>query len=1629
MLALDLSHAEMIGAISIGNSTTLTIARVGGSTGNQTFVASTNTSVTLTKASVADSFGFELDSEVNGDCAVHMVRYIVPGGIADGELQIGDEVIAINGEDAHHKSHDEMLEDMTGFTTLLSLMLQRDSMMTSRPPAAGAERLHFKLKRAHPAESLGFALCTMPDGSNRVGVVAPGGLACSAGIVLGDNIISVNNSSFPGLHAEAASGALAGAGCVIKIAVDRHENGPAMIPRAHHRPESAIHAFHSGEEKIVTLKIERHAHSEFIGFNVETNDELLVHDVGVVAFGSAAARGGFVEQDRIHAVNGIIADGMTHTQLVDLLRSSLAEDITVGRIPFTGLVRDERLTYLTVELDRETIDQRIGMTIASESGVHEVEEIFEDMVAAHSGIAIGDRITSIDGWSVAGLEHDDVTDMLVGKFAIRMSVVRPALRDLSHGHVVRIVRQPGAGLGLVFSSEVHGNGAKQQIVHTVEGVLPGSSAEEAGLQVWDHLVSLNGIGLGGSPHDSVLDALRVCDVVTFNIERPTDAHELPTMEVLEIVATRDTPDTPFGVHISTRENGGVRSGDTTVQQIEHGSILDLAGVKKNDQLITVNGQHVFDLQHREVEQLIGDSLTVTLSINRAGKKSHETHYENLHIMIVNRPGEQLGFVFESLHHNGATVVELVREGSHAEAAGLLEGDEIHQINTHVITDELSHHMLVSMLTETRAPGQPLVLGVRRPMDHVTVTDIDLVIKRSQPGKPMGFTITSDEYDNATSHYFEHVSPGSDAEKAGGLPGDEIQVIDGVPVTTVSHDKVLSMLSQDEHHLHVRRHVHGDAPGVTLHSVVLERAQPGQPLGLQFETVNPGLPRYKNWVSGVTPGGLAEQAGLQENDVLLSVNGNALSADEGDSSHNPLHSVVLAWLSVDRPIALTFERASHMHWHHKGEIGHKFTAAIQRDSTGVPMGITIAALDSGDTAVSSVEPGSVGENCGLQEGDEVIKINGKATSECTHAEVLNMMRAEANFTMECMRFNDGPSRVASWIEPEADHIDVLTFTLTRLNDQCSFGFALGQDHSEDSDDHPHVVEIVKADKPAGGKLALGDELSKVNGLSVAGLTHEEVVGKLKEAGVTTIELEVKRHKNSAFMKVHEYRHLTVTRGSKDESFGFSLACYQDEAGTAVYQSHRIDVIAAGGLADGILALGDEVVEINGTVVQQLEHDDVIARIKSALTLNIAVQRKKEELVQEVVMVRGNSTVPWGVSFETAEDEDASPIGHYVKVVKAASIGDEAGLYADAEVLTVNGKAVKDLDHSSFIDLFKFVKKVSLEVVAEAHQAFEHETVDVVVEKSAGESFGFVLYESDGMHFVEAVVALSPAANKLHEFDEIKSINGTAIQGKSHEDVVALLQTSNTAALVVHRHPLDPSHGVNKTLTDETEGQVRKDLEMARSRLEMQRALELAMADFTKDVPAPPASPAKAAPSAAAPLTESSRAEMQDSLEGAIAEYGERGAAAAGAAAVVAPPPPPSPPPAAEGEADEALPEAPTSPNPHMSQQPAGVEAEAAVHVTPTQSGSALKAKIAARRAAAGATTEAPEKSSTPLKERIAARQAAAAKTVDASGGAEGATLSPVGRVEPVDPNRKAQADEAFMSTFGAKLSAEEYDTAI
>jgi hypothetical protein len=234
------------------------------------------------------------------------------------------------------------------------------------------------------------------------------------------------------------------------------------------------------------------------------------------------------------------------------------------------------------------------------------------------------------------------------------------------------------------------------------------------------------------------------DVVSLNIERPVDAHHLPTIETLHIIAERPNQDTPYGVHFATTETEALRSGPTVVQQVGHGSICELAGLRKGDQLVELNGVSVSTLQHNEVEQMFSASSRIEVTVSRSGKSKMDMHYENLHIMVTNAPGEPLGFVFESLHHNGATVVELVRENTAAYAAGLMEGDEIFEINKHRITDELSHHNLVLMLTEPRPPGVPLILGVRRPMDGVEFTEKDLYFKESNSADKLGMHITSED---------------------------------------------------------------------------------------------------------------------------------------------------------------------------------------------------------------------------------------------------------------------------------------------------------------------------------------------------------------------------------------------------------------------------------------------------------------------------------------------------------------------------------------------------------------------------------------------------------------------------------------------------------------------------------------------------------------------------------------------------------------------------------------------------------------------------------------------------------------------------------------------------------------------
>jgi C-terminal processing protease CtpA/Prc len=816
---------------------------------------------------------------------------------------------------------------------------------------------------------------------------------------------------------------------------------------------------------------------------------------------------------------------------------------------------------------------------------------------------------------------------------------------------------------------------------------------------------------------------------------------------------------------------------------------------------------------------------------------------------------------------------------------------------------------------------------------------------------------------------EHTDQDSRAANTGVLPGDEILSINTNPVASMSHAQICANM-RGVQVLHIKRRVHSDQSGVTLHNCIIERKQ-GQPLGVGFETTNPGMQRYRNWISSVVAGSLGDQAGLQPDDVLLSINDTSVTSDNGNGM---VHEDVVRLFSSSEVIQITYERPCHTAFHHQGEIGHKFEAVIDRMEVTDAVGITIAALDSGDTALSQVNPDGLGAAAGLHVGDEILKVNGFAINGLPHAQILNMIRKNKTTYIEAVRFGEGQDRVDSWLQNKGeDHIDVLNFTLVRATEHDSFGFAISQDHSMANP--PHVVELVNRKTVSEGKLMVGDEVSKVNGLSVTGMGHDEVVKRMR-FNTHKLDVEVKRHKDRKFMHIaHNHQTVTLKRERLENcSFGFSLALYEDEGDGADVdrEQHKIEIVKEGGLADGLLEVGDELLEINGLIVQQMNHDDVIEQVVSSLELTLVVERSEGMHV----LSRPNTSTQWGVSFETGENPDGTTIGHFVKKLEHGGIADKAGVFIDAEVVVVNGKNVRRLTHMQFVQYFRSSLEVAMQLAHNKHGTFQQETMDIMIEKNVDDPFGFMLNElQDGTHHVHEVVGGSVAHNKLVMNDELYAINGTPTKGLKHEAVVGLLQDAAFGAdgsyvveLQVGRHVGATPPAFGELVDDEFDATAAKVVEVANS--------------------------------SAGPVADEDAeeyGEVDTEVDAAMARSLARAKAAA---------PAPAPAPAApveEGD-DEDLPPPPTSPISNFVEPPAKVQ-------------SAFKEKLTARRLASGASVNTETLASTPLKERIQQRQQdAAAKTVAANGGTA-VELGAVESVEAVSPERKATADAAFQQTFG------------
>ncbi|XP_077436900.1 Na(+)/H(+) exchange regulatory cofactor NHE-RF3 [Vanacampus margaritifer] len=264
------------------------------------------------------------------------------------------------------------------------------------------------------------------------------------------------------------------------------------------------------------------------------------HLIRCLEMGGPAELSGMKDGDRVLRVNGKFVDGLSHLEVVELVKSSGAtatfhildeasykqaktQGVNLGepqRTPAVNAVGQQapkpRLCYLVKSGSGYGFSLR---SIKGEQGVF-VSEVVPGSVADRAGVNTDDRLLEVNGENIESFTHEQVVDtvktangnlmfLLVDeetdryyrsmnmKVAAHFATTKCLPRE---PRIVNLTKAPD-GYGFLLKEEANMAG------HVITDIDRGSPAERGGLKDMDRLVAVDGKETNASTHEQVVDAI------------------------------------------------------------------------------------------------------------------------------------------------------------------------------------------------------------------------------------------------------------------------------------------------------------------------------------------------------------------------------------------------------------------------------------------------------------------------------------------------------------------------------------------------------------------------------------------------------------------------------------------------------------------------------------------------------------------------------------------------------------------------------------------------------------------------------------------------------------------------------------------------------------------------------------------------------------------------------------------------------------------------------------------------------------------------------------------------------------------------------------------------------------------
>eukprot|EP00041_Stephanoeca_diplocostata_P035561 m.1258860 g.1258860 ORF g.1258860 m.1258860 type:complete len:2861 (-) comp24723_c1_seq1:425-9007(-) len=1251
--------------------------------------------IELTRATASDSLGFGLGTSTTG---AQVVTHVVPGSIAVGKLEEADLIEQINGVDVYNKDHQEVLRHFAGQTTL-RLRVVRAQPAEASPAADGAEVevLTRTVTRDSLATSFAMGLGLTSTKAHMIVKIGEGSPAENL-LAVGDVIISVNGRAVSDIdHDDLVKYILSQTSC------------------------------------------------KFIVRRAKKNANL----------------------DRRLTISTVAPDVSVTN------RTSLRSiDVPSGTATTTH----------DITLERLTMQSSYGFGVGTATSGDTIVTSITETGPAHNILAVGDVIKTIDGHPPSS-DHAAMVQQLIKGTAVALTIERvgaatpsfDARKSISkvRPEQAMYTRQDNVGEAVPV-----GTPNRVQLAFTIERAASGSfgfglgttdigaevvtSVSEGGaaagkLQLMDKLEQANGVNVAALSHEETIEVIKKAHVLHLVVSRAdTPVHDssakgtqadtsstprvlqsstsigkrvvvpVGVAEAIQVTIARPTMASSFGFGFGTTEEG-----DQMVTKVSPGGAA--AGkLHVGDKLSRVNGALIDKYSHEEVIQLLVAGLSIDLEVQRNvarpstldkratisrafpkkkifNRKDSIGRHSNtapsnktfeLSVTLIRQDhGSSFGFGIGTAF-DGSKVVTSVNPGGLAESK-IAVSDGIKSINGQFVGDK-SHEETVQLITS----ALQLELVVERPTSSSasTMNPPKSISQRDQrtlvaQGDSLG---SSHRAENGAITISVRLSRSSLQESFGFGLG-----------TSTSGEKLVTKIAEDSpawNKLYAGDaviQVNGQPTSHLLHDAVVE---------MITETLDVELQISRMSSTATTP--------LNRKASISKIAPDTQLLERRDELGRRL---------VDIPAGVPTQ----------------LTTTLNRPTLTTSFGFGLGTTPGGEKVVTSVSPGGLATGK-IEVADRVLSVNGQLITSMEHVDAIQLVAGAAQITLVLQRNvqPQGLDRHASISKHSGvtvlgrhDSIGKVTPTTTsvhvvveRASLQDSFGLGVGPTNQGE-----HLVTMTAAGGCCDGKLATGDKIQSINGTSVQGIAHQDVVQMIKEQ--TRLELVVQR-KTARVQSSHpdaiaeeeettdvvvaaKTRHeIRLERPSMQTSFGFGM-------GTTTTGDQIISKVTPGGLAEDKLVVGDVIQSINGISTYHANHDDSVANICSGLACDLTIERRP-----------GSSNIDRRGSISKAHPQQAAKM-----LLRRDSIGRPT-------ILLPTGTP---------------------------------DELTVVLERATMESsFGFGLgTTTDGEKVVTKVSEGGIAVGKVEVSDVIKRVNGRDIKAMPHPDVVALVCSSTVVELVVHR----------------------------------------------------------------------------------------------------------------------------------------------------------------------------------------------------------------------------------------------------